>query len=192
MPNVVVTFHLERKKSVDLEVPEHVPSQLLATTVAHALKIPVTEEQVAALEWLLPERNLVLSPTVSLQKAGVVNGSHIQLLFQKFPRKSGLLISDDMLKIALKKMNIIGRSTKNKPVDIDLAALDINKLVSRIHASIQQSRGQFFIQDLHSRNGTWLDGKEVTPEAKIPLKSGMKISFGPEERGLKMVFRLTD
>jgi len=42
--------------------------------------------------------------------------------------------------------------------------------VSREHARISQDKGRFYVEDLHSRNGTWLNGKPV--ERKQLLASG--------------------
>ena len=42
--------------------------------------------------------------------------------------------------------------------------------VSREHARISRSNGRYYVEDLHSRNGTWLNGKPV--ERKQPLFNG--------------------
>ncbi|MDR1493086.1 MAG: SpoIIE family protein phosphatase [Planctomycetaceae bacterium] len=42
--------------------------------------------------------------------------------------------------------------------------------VSREHAKISREKGRYYIEDLHSRNGTWLNQKQV--ERKQPLFNG--------------------
>jgi diguanylate cyclase (GGDEF)-like protein len=48
--------------------------------------------------------------------------------------------------------------------------------VSRRHAVLMHTRGHFFIQDLDSSNGTFLEGRRVK---RAPLMEGDLIQFGP-------------
>lgn len=48
--------------------------------------------------------------------------------------------------------------------------------VSRRHAQLVQTRGHYFIQDLDSCNGTFLEGRRVK---RAPLMEGDLIQFGP-------------
>ncbi len=50
-------------------------------------------------------------------------------------------------------------------------------LVSRVHGRITFDDGNFFIQDLNSANGTYLNDKKMKPETLYPLKSGDIIGF---------------
>lgn len=67
---------------------------------------------------------------------------------------------------------LVGRS---KQCDIVLE----DPSVSMEQARITCSQERFYIQDLKSANGTWLDGKKVI--RKMRLKNGMKITFGKQE-----------
>ena len=58
---------------------------------------------------------------------------------------------------------VIGRSTECD-VPLDVAA------VSRRHAAILQDRGQYFVEDLQSRNGTFLNDQRVVD--RTPLRDG--------------------
>jgi serine phosphatase RsbU (regulator of sigma subunit) len=49
--------------------------------------------------------------------------------------------------------------------------------VSRKHAQIVRSGGQFFIEDLKSRNKTFVNSKEVPPPARQPLKPDDRIKI---------------
>ncbi|MDA3956514.1 FHA domain-containing protein [Oceanispirochaeta sp.] len=51
-------------------------------------------------------------------------------------------------------------------------------LVSRFHLEIQQIRGSYFVQDRNSSNGTWINGKRITPGKYIKLKQGDKLILG--------------
>lgn len=71
---------------------------------------------------------------------------------------------------------VLGRSG-----EIDIALAD--RLASRRHAMIRHDDGQWLLEDLESRNGTWLDGRVVQVE---PLSDGSVVRIGMTE----LVFQL--
>ncbi|NBO37953.1 FHA domain-containing protein [bacterium] len=54
--------------------------------------------------------------------------------------------------------------------------LDEDALVSRVHARVSLERGMLWIEDLGSRNGTYINGKKI--EKKTQLKVGDKVTLG--------------
>ena len=64
---------------------------------------------------------------------------------------------------------VIGRSR-----EADISLLDDK--VSRTHACIRFSDGQFFLKDLGSRNGVWLNGQKI--DSDVPVKPGDRIQVG--------------
>ncbi len=56
-----------------------------------------------------------------------------------------------------------------------------NTAVSRIHAIIKKHEEGFFISDLNSTNGTYVNGGEVMPGEKVLLKDRDRIKFADEE-----------
>ena len=66
---------------------------------------------------------------------------------------------------------LIGKS----PVDTDICLA--KPTVSRMHARIWKKEDAYYIEDLHSRNGTMVEGKLLEPEEKRRLESGMRLSF---------------
>lgn len=50
--------------------------------------------------------------------------------------------------------------------------------VSREHFSISRAGGQFQVTDVGSRNGTWLDGHQLTAQARAPLRDGAILRIG--------------
>jgi len=67
----------------------------------------------------------------------------------------------------------IGRSYQN---DIQIK----DHSVSRRHLKIQKTHesGTFILKDLNSTNGTFVDGKPITPETEIEIKAGLIIRIG--------------
>ena len=50
--------------------------------------------------------------------------------------------------------------------------------VSRRHARIHKQRAQFFIEDLGSANGTFLNGQRLTPYLPHPVNNGDEVQLG--------------
>lgn len=68
----------------------------------------------------------------------------------------------------------IGRDPRNS-VSID------DKMVSRFHAEIQKIKNEFFVKDLNSSNGTYVNRKKV-PEGKyVKLEDNDVIQVGKNE-----------
>jgi signal transduction histidine kinase len=65
----------------------------------------------------------------------------------------------------------LGRNI-NKAIQLD------DPLASRDHACISQNGRRFFLEDLHSRNGTILGSIRIPPASRHELKSGDKITIG--------------
>ena len=60
-----------------------------------------------------------------------------------------------------------------------------NNRVSRVHAMICTEKKKYYLEDLHSRNGTFLNGSIITPGVRIPLEDKSEISIAGE----KLIFR---
>ena len=56
-----------------------------------------------------------------------------------------------------------------------------NPAVSRNHAEISMTGPRYFIMDLHSTNGTFVNGRLLTPGIKTEISGGTRISLANEE-----------
>jgi pSer/pThr/pTyr-binding forkhead associated (FHA) protein len=65
----------------------------------------------------------------------------------------------------------LGRATEN---DIPMR----DKSVSRIHAKISRKGNKFFVQDLKSKNGTFVDGMRIRAGTEYEIKEGVPIAVG--------------
>ena len=65
----------------------------------------------------------------------------------------------------------LGRSPKNDIVTKD-------KFVSKNHLNITERNGIFYLEDLNSANGTYLNGEKVDAGTLIELQNGDKIGVG--------------
>jgi pSer/pThr/pTyr-binding forkhead associated (FHA) protein len=83
--------------------------------------------------------------------------------------------------VVLDKKVIIGRSDPANQVfpEIDLAPYGgLEKGVSRRHARLSSRRGLIIIEDLASINGTYLNGKRLTPYLPEVVHDGDQIQIG--------------
>ena len=53
--------------------------------------------------------------------------------------------------------------------------------ISRNHARITREEGQYYIEDLNSRNGTYLNGELLSYKQKCRMKPGDHLRFAREE-----------
>jgi len=65
----------------------------------------------------------------------------------------------------------IGRSPDN-----DIQVMDIS--VSRKHLKVTKKEDKYFVMDLNSKNGTYVDGNYISPGLDIELKKGVPIVIG--------------
>ncbi len=68
--------------------------------------------------------------------------------------------------------SVLGRN----PAAADLVIS--SPLVSRVHARLRWISGRYCIEDIASRNGTWLNGRALMPGSLKPLESGDELVLG--------------
>ena len=89
----------------------------------------------------------------------------------------------------------IGRSDLGISPDINLECFPYSGFVSRIHARINCIFNICFIEDLRSKNGTYVNFLRLHPYKPYHLKSGDMIGFGGSSLGfgkdrVKFVFKI--
>lgn len=95
-------------------------------------------------------------------------GQHLDAIGESKPA-SYLMINNK--KIDLVAKITIGRDSSNDVV-ID------NKLASRHHAMIQKIKNVYFLKDVGSTNGTFLNGCKLPADKYVKLQPGDKITIG--------------
>jgi|GEM_PF-1563265 len=74
---------------------------------------------------------------------------------------------------------LIGRSGGRTPVDLDTTSFHGRELgVSRQHAEIVYDNGMFFVRDLKSTNGTWLNTGRLDPMKRYQVNAGDQLRLG--------------
>jgi pSer/pThr/pTyr-binding forkhead associated (FHA) protein len=98
----------------------------------------------------------------------------------KVPKPGGMFLVFRDKKIPVVSRITIGRGDLNT-VEID------DLLASRYHAVIQKVKNDFFIEDLHSTNGTYVNGHPVPPGKYVRLFSGDFILIGRTQLSLRQL-----
>jgi hypothetical protein len=82
----------------------------------------------------------------------------------------------------------MGRSKKN--ADLVFQANQADSPISRLHCTILEEDGAYFLRDDQSANGTYLNGVRLVPMDRNPLKDGDEIQLAnPERSGVRLQFR---
>ncbi len=74
----------------------------------------------------------------------------------------------------------IGKPNERIAPDIDVSNLPKSDVVSRVHARIYVEGNSYFIEDLGSANGTYLNQSLLSPLTRCQLNLGDRIDFGKE------------
>jgi pSer/pThr/pTyr-binding forkhead associated (FHA) protein len=85
---------------------------------------------------------------------------------------------------------VVGRSDESSDFipDIDLAAMNARQLgVSRRHVALVRHKNAPHILDLHSVNGTFLNGRRLLPDVPYALDKNNSVRLGT----LQMIINLT-
>jgi pSer/pThr/pTyr-binding forkhead associated (FHA) protein len=82
----------------------------------------------------------------------------------------------------------LGKPNTNWLPDIDLSKFPNSDIVSRSHLEISREDNNYFIEDLGSANGTYLNGSLLRPFTPYQIRIGDKIDLGKNER-FTLLFR---
>lgn len=69
---------------------------------------------------------------------------------------------------------VIGRSTSKTDYAVD------NSMLSRVHARFYYVDGKYFVEDLGSKNGTFVNNLRVRPNSPVEIKEGSAVKLANE------------
>lgn len=71
---------------------------------------------------------------------------------------------------------VLGRGDEESKPDLDLSPYYASMLgVSRLHAEIAFERGIYYLKDLNSSNGTWLNMRKLESDERLPMESSNQV-----------------
>lgn len=124
-------------------------------------------------EWIGSEA----SPEATLEQVESAAESEVSPTVRLYIGKE----ANQSIEVTLDKKLIIGRCDPTNQVfpEIDLAAYGgLERGVSRRHARLSSRRGLIIIEDLASINGTYLNGKRLTPYLPEIVHDGDQLQIG--------------
>lgn len=83
------------------------------------------------------------------------------------------LTSPDGRVVKVRDGDIVGRTAVGREV------LEIHEEISRRHARFVRNEGTWFVIDLNSSNGTFLEGERLLPKERVRIKDGQRLNFTP-------------
>lgn len=97
---------------------------------------------------------------------------------------NGSMLLDGIKYTARDELNKIRIGRDGDWADVSLGLI----FVSRRHAELYRQDNEWYIKDLRSTNGTFVDGTKLVPEQSVRLQNGSRICLGIPES--ELIFRL--
>jgi pSer/pThr/pTyr-binding forkhead associated (FHA) protein len=84
----------------------------------------------------------------------------------------------------------LGKPNDRIPPDIDVSGFPNSEIVSRIHADIRVEAGAYYIEDVGSSNGTYVNNSPLPAGNRHRLRAGDRISLGKGDK-VTFLFQMT-
>lgn len=107
-----------------------------------------------------------------------------------YPDHPCLIYNNSSIYILSDKPMIIGRKAKDNSPEIDVSDLDENFIVSRNHALVFSRGGKHYCKPFSTKNGTFLNGKQLDPDKEVLLNKGDILRLG--FRGVELEYQAPD
>ncbi|MBE9212071.1 FHA domain-containing protein [Plectonema cf. radiosum LEGE 06105] len=76
----------------------------------------------------------------------------------------------------------MGKSNEQVPIDIDVLGLPSADIVSRVHAEILVEGNTYYLIDVGSSNGTFINDNKLEARTRYPLQLGDRIDLGYDKK----------
>ena len=175
----------------ELHLPE--ASQEEQLTYHLVAQRQVLDEEMTLFEAGIQENDIIqltlLDPNATVGKqitSAVLNRLGGKSTSEPLPVSAALFSADGQRFELQHTRALIGRADSKlgyprEALDADLTDLDPGKTVSRPHALIVYSNGEFTIRDLYSQRGLMLNGERVSPSKAAVLQDGDILTLGTVE-----------
>lgn len=100
-------------------------------------------------------------------------------------------IQTDTLLELPQQLNVIhmGKPNDRIPPDIDVSGFPDSEIVSRIHADIRVEADAYYIEDVGSSNGTYINNLPLLPGNRHRLRKGDRIALGKGDK-VSFIFQI--
>jgi FHA domain/Double zinc ribbon len=159
------------------------PPTILATSQAVSIAEPEIESVVPALPQpdlpitVLPTNEVEVTAPPELAPVATVTPGATQI--QQSTHHLLHLQTNTVLEIPPHLQVVyLGKPNENSPPDLDVSGFPCSEVVSRVHASIRIEGENYYIEDMGSANGTYINHNSLTKGNRHLLRSGDRISLG--------------
>jgi pSer/pThr/pTyr-binding forkhead associated (FHA) protein len=76
----------------------------------------------------------------------------------------------------------IGKPNDRIPPDIDVSGFSDSEIVSRVHADIRVEGDGYYLEDIGSSNGTYVNGAPIPTGNRYRLRAGDRIALGKGDK----------
>lgn len=83
----------------------------------------------------------------------------------------------------------IGKPNDRVPPNIDVSGFPSSEIVSRVHADIRVEGDAYYIEDVGSSNGTYINNMPLAPGNRHRLRPGDKVALGKGDK-VTFIFQL--
>lgn len=84
----------------------------------------------------------------------------------------------------------LGKPNDQVPPDIDVSGFPESEIVSRVHADLRVEAGVYYLEDMGSSNGTYVNHNPLSPGNRHRLRPGDRISLGKGDK-ITFLFQFT-
>lgn len=140
------------KKETEINIPEE--NTVKKNTENHNSGMGIKEEAVCVAEYIYDDATEILDETITNKNTAYFMHNNQRVVVTKTP-------------FTLGKVNVDYQFDKN--------------YISRVHATIVEQDGQYYLKDENSKNHTYLDGAQLAPYTLYKLENGSRIKLGLEE-----------
>lgn len=155
----------QSEPELELELPQSfpIPETEVATSESSSINSPESTRSEPS-SYSLTEQTPIASSATQLQI------QKVSLMHVQTNSKLELPQSLDVIHI--------GKPNSQIPPDIDVAGFPDSEVVSRVHADIRVEGDAYFIEDVGSSNGTYINHTPLLPGNRHRLRAGDRISLG--------------
>lgn len=160
------------------------------TIVNPPAPIPVAEEQLPPIAPIVsPPPPIAVMPDVTLAPSSLPSAppsTATKTQLQQFAARLLHIQSNTILELPPHLDVIhIGKPNDRIPPDLDVSGFSDSDIVSRIHADIRAEGDAYYIEDVGSSNGTYVNNLPLRPGDRHRLRPGDRIALG---KGDKVTF----
>lgn len=169
-PNESVSFG--GLETSELETSELETSELETSGLEASVEEAETEPAAAAIAPSPPTLDPLSTPAATQIQAPGASLRHVQT-------QTSIAIPSQLSIVR------IGKPNDHTPPDIDVSGFPESEIVSRVHANLLVEGNTYYLEDMGSSNGTYINGLPLPKGNRHRLNAGDRIAFG---RGDKVSF----